>query len=271
MRIYSDGGGVQSLASMILQARGEIEPFDYFVFANTGDDSENPATLEYRRKYTRVYAAAFSIKLVTVQKTFKGNPDTLYQLMYRTKRSVPLPMYRSKGSPGIHSCSVEFKIKQVNRWVKSQGVEACEVGLGISTDEFTRMKSEQWRSTDYGVELGFKKKLFHPLIHNRISRNDCHAIIFAAGLPQPPKSACWFCPMAKPPEWLRMKQNSPHLFDRAVELEKRLNNKRGVDWPSSDYVFLHRYLSPLDLAVADQQTLPGFNDSDYSCGSSCDT
>jgi hypothetical protein len=269
--VGSCGSGVQSTAMMVLQANGEIEPFDCFIFANTGNDSENSATIAYTHNILIPYAKQHGIRFEVVQKQFSGQPDTLYQLMYRTARSVPLPMYRSKGSPGLHSCSVTFKIEQIDKWIKKQGWLEVEVGIGISIDEFTRMKSEAWKTKDYGAKLGFRKKLYHPLIHKRISRNDCHSIIEKSGLPQPPKSACWFCPMSKPPEWLRMKQNNPDLFNRAVALEKHLNNKRGVFSPSSDYVFLHRYLSPLDLAVADQATLPGFESTAELCDGYCMT
>lgn len=47
MRLFSYGGGVQSFCTLLLQIDNKLtEPFDVYVFANVGEDSENPATLE---------------------------------------------------------------------------------------------------------------------------------------------------------------------------------------------------------------------------------
>jgi hypothetical protein len=58
VRIFSYGGGVQSNAVLVLQATGQLpEPYDYFVFANVGNDSENPDTLHYLEAVAKPYAA----------------------------------------------------------------------------------------------------------------------------------------------------------------------------------------------------------------------
>src|SRR5258708_98613 len=46
LKVFSFGGGVQSVAALVLAAQGKID-YRHFVFCNVGDDSENPATLEY--------------------------------------------------------------------------------------------------------------------------------------------------------------------------------------------------------------------------------
>lgn len=48
VRIFSYGAGVQSFATLVLQTKGKLStPYDVFIFANVGHDSENPATLEH--------------------------------------------------------------------------------------------------------------------------------------------------------------------------------------------------------------------------------
>ena len=43
MRTFSFGAGVQSTAVLALQALGRLpDPYDVFLFANVGDDSEDP-------------------------------------------------------------------------------------------------------------------------------------------------------------------------------------------------------------------------------------
>ena len=48
LRVVSYGGGVQSTALLVLAAQGRVD-FRVFLMANTGDDSEHPATLRYVR------------------------------------------------------------------------------------------------------------------------------------------------------------------------------------------------------------------------------
>jgi len=65
-----------------------------------------------------------------------------------------------------------------------------------------------------------------------------------------------------------MKKNDPGLFQKACELEDHINTKRGSTYPSDSYVTLHRYKTPLHLAVADQPLLPGF-EPDYDDAEFC--
>ena len=276
LSIFSSGGGVQSTAVMAMQALGMLGEniFDYHVFANVGNDSESLATLKYIEEYTKPFAEQHGINFVTVQKTFEDKPDSIYRLIYRTPRSQPLPMYKSGGTPDGHSCSVEFKAKQIDKMCKDTGASDIICGIGISTDEYQRARSETWHSKWGKRKLGFNKKFYQPLLHHKMTRNDCIKVIDKVGLPTPPRSACWFCPVAKPSEWIELKKNDPDLFQKACELENHINTKRGSTYPSDSYVTLHRYKTPLHLAVADQPLLPGFEpdyDESELCNGYCGT
>lgn len=48
----------------------------------------------------------------------------------------------------------------------------------------------------------------------------CREIIKAAGLPVPPKSACFFCPAMRQIEILRLATVDPELYLLAMEMEK---------------------------------------------------
>ena len=50
LKIFSYGGGVQSTAALVLAAHNVID-YDTFVFANVGNDSEHPETLDYINSY----------------------------------------------------------------------------------------------------------------------------------------------------------------------------------------------------------------------------
>jgi 3'-phosphoadenosine 5'-phosphosulfate sulfotransferase (PAPS reductase)/FAD synthetase len=67
VRAISYGGGVQSTALLVLAAQGEID-YPVALFANTGDDSEHPATIRYLREVATPYADAHGIELVELQR-----------------------------------------------------------------------------------------------------------------------------------------------------------------------------------------------------------
>lgn len=282
VRLFSFGGGVQSTAVMVLQAQRQIVPFDYFVFANVGNDSENPDTMEYVERYAKPFAAAHGIPFVEVQKTLRGGQkDTLVEFINRTERSIPIPARMSNGAPGNRTCTSEFKIKVVDKWIKSQGFTHAHVGLGISIDEFSRVRGQGWEAVynkpsgkerrelwqrtllrgvgmpvdllPNGVKINFWKRREHPLIDLRLSRHKCVELIQNAGLPVPPKSSCFFCPFTRRAEWIEMKRKKPELFEQAVEIERVINAKRGL--LEKDRVYLHADVVPLQNAVGDQMRL----------------
>lgn len=253
-RIFSFGGGVQSTAVMVLQAQHQIMPYDAYIFANVGADSENPETLEYIEKYTKPFAAKHGIKFEEVQKVRRGGAkDTLVSFIDRTERSIPIPARMSNGAPGNRTCTTDFKILVVDKWVKQHAFTHAIVGLGISIDEFSRMRGEEWTDRQGKHKHGFWKRREHQLIDLRISRHKCVDIILKAGLPVPPKSSCFFCPFTRRAEWIEMKRNTPALFDEAVRIEHVINAKRGL--LEKDRVYLHADVVPLENAVGNQMRL----------------
>jgi len=251
-RVFSFGGGVQSHAVMVLQAQGKLaRPYDAFVFANVGADSENPATLDYLERYTKPFAEAHNITFLEVKK--KGR-TIREEAMRDGIRSVVIPAYKGQGGNTLRKCTTDWKIKQIDKAVKALGFTHCEIGLGISTDEWHRARAQDWhdrhtsKSGKTVTKLGFWRKLEYPLLEMKISRAVSHQIIASAGLPTVPKSSCYFCPFRRPSEWIELKQTEPELFQRAIELEQALNNK-GI--PGEPY-HLHVFKKPLEQAVSDQ-------------------
>lgn len=254
VRVFSFGGGVQSHAVLVLQALGKLaEPYDLFIFANVGHDSENPETLNYLERYTRPFCKEHGINFVEVQKQ-RGRdkdetPDTLLAQIYRQQKSIVIPARMGhNGAPGNRNCTDDYKISVVDQAIKTMGFTHAIVGLGISTDEFGRVRSQNWY-TDNGLQ----KRREYPLIDAMVSRNKALAIIAAAGLPQPPKSSCWFCPFHKRGEWIEMRRDNPVLFGKAVEVERELNRKRTA--LKKDDLYLHPDCVPLDRAVGEQPLL----------------
>lgn len=255
LRTMSFGGGVQSMAVLVLAAQGKVQ-YDHFVFANVGHNAENPATLRYLEEYAKPYADEHGIDLIELHKTIRGEPVDLYDYLMADNKSVKIPVRLSNGAPGSRNCTTDWKIHVIAKWLKQHGATKdapAVTGLGISTDEARRARKDSgiaWQVLEY------------PLIDLQLSRRDCMALIAAAGLPVPPKSSCWFCPYKRKTEWQEMRRKQPELFDKAVQLEQRLNEKR--DAMGKDIVYLHPSLHPLDQVVGIQHPL--FEDEDCDSG-----
>lgn len=143
-----------------------------------------------------------------------GRVDTIYQTITRPQsRSIGIPVHMSNGAPGRRACTLDFKIRVVDLWLKREWhahMSGVLVALGISLDEFTRMRS----NTDPDTMAW--KTLVYPLIDLRLDRLACMEIIRSAGLPVPPKSSCWFCPYHSQRLPVALRESQPVLFERAV-------------------------------------------------------
>ncbi|WP_197287072.1 phosphoadenosine phosphosulfate reductase [Planomonospora sphaerica] len=249
LETFSYGGGWQSTAALVLAARGEL-PFRIFLFANVGNDSEHPATLRYITEHAAPFAAAHGIALHQLARTRRdGSTETLYgRLTKPGSRSLPIPVRMSNGAPGTRSCTADFKIRVIGRWLKAHGATAehpATVGIGISVDEIHRANNRRCEPHE---------RIVYPLLDLGIRRADCPRIIRSAGLPVPPKSSCWFCPFHRLTTWAEMRRSEPELFERACALEATLNARRAD--LGKDAVWLTRHAAPLADVVSTDDVLP---------------
>ncbi|MET8147634.1 phosphoadenosine phosphosulfate reductase [Actinoplanes sp. NPDC049668] len=253
LKVVAYGGGVQSTALLVLAATGRID-VRTFVFANVGNDSEHPATLAYLRQVARPYAQAHGLDLVALDRVRRdGTTETLYGRLTRPgSRSLPIPVRMSNGAPGTRSCTADFKIRVMGRWLRQHGATAARpatVAVGISLDEIHRAHNRREQPHE---------RVVYPLLDLRLDRSACLRIITDAGLPAPGKSACWFCPFTRPQTWAERRRDDPALFARACDLESTLNVRRAR--LGRDPVWLTRFNRPLSDAVpAAQDTLPGLD------------
>lgn len=266
-RVFSFGGGVQSVAVLVLAAQGIVQ-YDAFVFANVGADSERPETLAYIEQYARPFADAHGIQFVETQRTMRGRGKvTLRQELERAKRSFIIPArLPNRMGFGNRNCTTDFKIRVIDNYVRSLDPrpERVVVGLGISTDEYQRARSLEWHDVEsetaqHPRKLGFWKRREYPLLDLRKNRASCEQMIRDANLPVPPKSACYFCPFQTARGWAELKRTRPDLFADAVRVEQIINEKR-VD-VGRDGMYLHPYLRPLEEATS-MTTEPMFEDDD---------
>lgn len=215
--VFSYGGGVQSTACLVLQARGEIR-FDHFVMADVGDDSENPETIEYMRDHAVPFAEAHGITLATTRWERKAGFLSLKQYIEQIDSSIPIPVNFGSG-PVNRLCTLRWKINPVARYHKALGATSenpGRLGLGFSTDEIHRCRTDckhDWQTPS------------HPLIDLILSRQDCVRIVEEAGLPTPVNSCCWFCPFQRRSQWEDRKQTHPNLIADAITLEETISTR----------------------------------------------
>lgn len=139
--------------------------------------------------------------------------ETLLSRLERTDGDL-IPFMVGPRGRGKRSCTAEWKTRRIGAELRRRGATAedpAEVVLGISTDEWTRANTARAAAWE---------RIVYPLLDLRLSRLDCMNIIREAGLPVPPKSACWFCPFRSPRAWSEMRRDRPDLFARAVALEE---------------------------------------------------
>lgn len=264
----SYGGGVQSTAMLVLAAQGKLGyDVDAALFANVGDDSEHPATLEYVRDVATPWAAERGIVVHELRRTRKSGDafDGLYGHVMNhddpgTLRE-PIPVRGMNGAPLSRSCTRDWKVGTVGKWLKANGANAADpatVCIGISTDEITRVSNKKVMPYEHPV---------YPLIDLGLDRSACAQVIADAGLPVPPKSSCFFCPFHRPLTWAEMRRDEPELFWRSADLEATLNARRDV--LGKDHVYLTRFNKPLPQAIPEaQDMLPGF---EMPGGDGCDS
>jgi hypothetical protein len=259
IRSFSFGGGTQSMAALVLAARGELD-FDLFLFANVGEDSERPATLAYVHGIAMPYAELHGIELRELRKVLRdGSSQTLMQRIDATEGAIPIPVRMGEtGAPARRSCTAEFKIRVVEKELRRRGATVehrAIVGIGISRDEWHRAGTAEDPYSKYQLRE-------YPLLELDLTRADCHQIIRSEGLPLPPRSACYFCPFHTAEEWRRLARTDPDLFAKACALEDKLH-ARGKRLGRGAF-YLTRYGRPLrDLFNGGETVL--FEDDDRTC------
>lgn len=277
-RAYSYGAGVQSTAMLVLAAQGYIAPGP-FLFANVGEDSEHPASLRYLREVAFEYATSHGIEMHELHREptrgrHKGErPSLLGAIMHPDSKSIPIPIRGENGAPGSRSCTADYKVRVVAKWLKDNWQASMdnpvEVAIGISTDEWQRANDKREEPHE---------RVVYPLLtlEHRLagragaSRNDCKRIIADAGLPIPPKSSCFFCPFHKPSVFADQARTEPDLFEKSCQLEEHINRDR----QPGERLYLTRFGRPLRDVFANVQLgmLDEWDeDEGYRCGDVCDT
>lgn len=200
------GAGTNSTAFLIgMVERGE--PVDAILFADTG--GERPETYAYVEMFS-AWLVERGYPAITVV-TKGGRQETLEQSLLRLG-SLPSVAY------GFKTCSQRFKVepqdKWLNNWEPAKDAWATDRKvikiIGYDMDEPHRVK--EYSSKKYENR--------YPLLEWEWGREECVQAIARAGLPQPGKSSCFFCPSSTKPEILELREKHPDLLKRALAIEK---------------------------------------------------
>jgi hypothetical protein len=249
LAVLSLGAGVQSSTLLYMAAEGEIH-VDAAVFADT---QWEPKRVYEHLELLKGIADDAGIDL---RVTTKGNLPERVRLQNdapgsanadgsKTKHYVTIPLHTidAKGKPGMirRVCTHDFKIvpikKQVRVIMAERGARTVDQVIGISLDEFQRMRDSDVKYIRH----------VYPLVDRRITRNQCIAWIREHGYPMPAKSACIGCPFHSDSFWRYLKDESPEEWDEAVEFDRAIRSGGPMGESFDGEAFIHRSRQPLEL------------------------
>jgi hypothetical protein len=190
------GVGRDSTAMLIEMQRRSIRP-DAILFANTG--GEKRATYDFLPVMNRWLARHDFPEVTVVNYTPKTAPYTTLEGNMVLNATLPGAAFNK------HSCAMKFKVDPQNKWTRSwrPAREAWARGgkvrkfIGFEAGETHRLKRADARahSGKASAKTDAARYRFEmPLMDWGYDLAACIRIITDAGLPVPPKSACYFCP-----------------------------------------------------------------------------
>lgn len=244
VHILSLGAGVQSSTLALMAAHGEITPMPHSaIFADTQAEPlviyEWLAWLETQLPFPVLRVTKGDMTAESLRTRTKKDGSGTW-----TKNLIPAFVKNQDGSQGLmgRACTSDYKVEVIHKEVRKlakirhgQKTVGAVQWIGISIDEAHRMKPSRkpWSENRW------------PLIELGMKRHDCLRWMREKGYPEPPRSACVYCPFHSDAEWRRMQRHEPHEFQRAVEFEAELQRTKAAYDNLRGIPFLHSSLLPL--------------------------
>jgi hypothetical protein len=253
--VLSLGAGVQSSCMALMAAKGEITPMpDFAIFADTQAEPKSVYKwLNWLRDqlpfpvYT-VTNGNLTESSLDIKKRKKDSENGIAKKgdIY-VNNLIPLfgilPDGKKTAAIG-RKCTADYKIKPIQQFVKKK----CEIKrgqkettvtewIGISWDEIQRMKDSR---VDWTVNR-------YPLIEMQMTREKCKEWMADNGYPEPPRSACYYCPFHSDEEWRRLRDDEPEYFKKALAFDKQIRQHYKDNHKAMKMeVYLHNSCKPLD-------------------------
>ena len=241
LTVLSLGAGVQSSTLALMAMHGAIKAPDVAIFADTG--AEPQAVYHWLRQLETL--VSFPICHVAKDRglTTHIEESVQGQRFAGAPFFTESPHHTTTAGQLRRQCTREFKITPINQKIrellgmkKGQRVPkgTCVTQyIGISLDEVARMKParEKWIKTEW------------PLVDLRMTRHDCLNWLKRHGYPEPPRSACVYCPYRSNAEWRKLKDTDPDGWNEALHIDTLIRDGvRGT----THKLYLHRSLIPLE-------------------------
>lgn len=273
VHIISLGAGVQSSTMALMAAKGELTPMPSFaVFADTqAEPKEVYQWLDWLSEQLpypvrRVTAGSLTEATLKIAKSKKSGRIYMNGL-------IPAFVVKPDGGRGLlgRRCTGNHKIIPVQQeYRRILGLKAIRSKepliiqwIGISYDEQHRMKLAKKRWI----------KSVWPLVDLKMRRSDCLSWMQSNGYPEPPRSACTYCPFHNDSEWLRIKTGSPVEFQGVIEFERRLQEQFSKQEVMTGKPFLHSSCKPIDevdFKVSPAKSQSWVQDNLFGLGQECE-
>lgn len=225
--VVSDGIGVDSTAMLVGLWRLGVRP-DVILHADTGD--EHPATVVYRDERRAWLRSIGFPDLTIVRRSPSRSKKTGLAFSTLGEKCIANETLPSLAFGG-KSCSVEWKIKPQERWLKGHTGAQRTWASGnkvVKAIGYDAGSVDSRRAHDLKSDARYD--YVYPLREWSWDRARAVAEIRAAGLRVPRKSACVFCPASKPWEIAEIVRDWPEIADRIIAIEDRARpNLREVE------------------------------------------
>lgn len=204
MLYVAAGMGTNTVAMLVGMAERGIRP-DAIAFADTG--GEKPHTYQY-------------ISVLNNWLFEQGFPAI--QVLSQPKESLEENCLRRKALPsvayGFKTCSQRFKLDPQKKFLNNnEQARAVWKQGGKVTQAIGFDAGEPQRAKPFEDE---KTVNWYPLVEWGWARQECREAIARAGLPQPGKSSCFFCPNSGQAEVRELASRYPDLAERAMKMEQ---------------------------------------------------
>jgi hypothetical protein len=252
--VVSFGGGVNSTALLAGMFERGL-PVDLILFADTGGEFEQ--TYETVDRVSDKCEELFGVEIIRISNAGReGFHHSSLEDECINNKTLPSLAFGFKG------CSAKWKRQPMDRYIRTwqpaldawaQGVKVTRL-IGIDAGESHRSANLE--------ELNDPKFEYRrPLIDWDWAREECLDACQRVFGFVPGKSACWFCPASRKHEVLRLADERPDLFQRAVEMEQNAKENLGT------VAGLGRNYSWESLVAADRAQLKLFTESPaIACG-----
>lgn len=253
MRVVAYGGGTNSTAMLVWMYENNQRP-DLILFADTG--GEKPYTYDHIKV---VNAWLESIGFPQIVITWKRGRiyvgETLEENCLR-KNMLPSVAY------GFKSCSLKYKVQPQDMYCNNNADCKALWAAGWKVNKYIGFDADEVRRAKFHTDE--KYEFIYPLISAGWGREECVQAIARAGLPQPGKSACFFCPSSKKKEILDLRDQYPDLMKRALAMEAQANltSVKGLGRSFSWQEFLNKQDAPDLFSDAGKEMDCGCYDGD---------